>query len=223
MDKKTIVKMIVDFLMLILMLLEYSKLYTGQLVHEIIGIILFVLFITHNILNINFYRNIFNEKYNAQRIVTTVVDLAFLLCMLMTICLGIPISEKVFIFLNLNGNITIRKLHTVFGYWGLVILGVHLGLHFQMMFAKLKKKVEDNKILKIVIYLIQTALVIYGIKAMWDTNLGAYLVGEASFAIPTSIVLSLINNFSIVISISIIVYYLEKLFLRRKSNAKGRI
>ena len=38
MNKKIIIRMIVDTLMLLLMLLEYSKLYTGQLLHEIFGI-----------------------------------------------------------------------------------------------------------------------------------------------------------------------------------------
>ena len=212
--------MVIDILMLILMLLEYSKIYTGQLLHEVIGIALFVLFFAHNLLNINFYKALLKGKYNSLRTITTIVDLAFLLCMLFTITLGIPISEKIFKFLNLNGNMTIRKLHTIFGYWAQILLAIHLGLHFKMIFAKLKNKVKDNKMLKAVIYLIQIVIVTYGIKAMWDTNLGAYLVGEASFAIPTSIVLSLINNFSIIISISIIVYNLEKLYLRRNNNAK---
>ena len=45
-------RIIVDFLMFIFMILEYSKIYTGQLIHEILGIALLILFIIHNILNI---------------------------------------------------------------------------------------------------------------------------------------------------------------------------
>ncbi len=96
MKKKNIIKMVVDILMLILMLLEYSKIYTGQLLHEIFGIALLVLFIIHNVLNINFYKALFKGKYNIQRTITTITDLAFLLCMFFTIILGIPISDKVF-------------------------------------------------------------------------------------------------------------------------------
>lgn len=217
MNKKSIIRMIVDTLMLLLMLLEYSKLYTGQLLHEIFGIILLVLFIVHNVLNINFYKNIFKGKYNGQRIVTTVIDLGFLLCMLFTIILGIPISEKLFKFLGLNGNMTMRKLHIILGYWGMIFLGIHLGLHFKMIFAKLKKKTENNKLLKIILYIIQIAIIIYGIKAMIETKLGLYLIGESSFAIPTNIFLSLFNNLTIIFTIALCVYNIQKLLTKRKN------
>lgn len=210
MSRKSIVKMIVDIVMLILMLLEFSKLHTGQLLHEIFGVCLFVLFIVHNLLNLSFYKNLFKGKYSIQRIITTVVDFAFLICMLFTILFGIPISLKVFKFLNLNGSMQIRTLHTIFGYWSLVILGLHLGLHFKMIFAKLK--------MNVLLYLIQAAIVIYGIKAMFDTNLGLYLTGQASFAMPTSIGLSLLRNFSIVLSLAVLVYQFEKIFLIRKKK-----
>lgn len=58
---------------------------------------------------------------------------------------------------------------------------------------------------------------------MIDTNLGSYLIGESSFAIPTSIVLSLINNLSIVLAISIIVYNLEKLLLKKEGMIKNEV
>ena len=51
---------------------------------------------------------------------------------------------------------------------------------------------------------------------MIDTNLDSYLIGKSSFAIPTNIALSLINNLSIVLAISIIVCNLEKLLLKKK-------
>lgn len=215
MKKKTI-KIIVDILMLIFMILEYSKLYTGQLLHEIFGMTLLGLFIIHNILNINFYKALFKGKYNSQRIITTITDLAFLICMLFTIILGIPISDKVFKFLDLNGNMTMRKLHTIFGYWGLVILSIHLGLHFKIIFAKLINKIKDKKNIKIIIYMLEIVVVILGIKAMLNTNLSSYLIGKASFAIPTSLFLSLLNNLIIVCAISIIIYNIEKLFIKKE-------
>ena len=220
MNKKSIIRMIVDILMILLMLLEYSKLYTGQLLHEIFGTLLLVLFIVHNTLNINFYKNIFKGKYNAQRIVITTIDLTFLLCMIFTIILGIPISEKIFKFLGLNGNMTIRKLHTIFGYWGMIILGVHLGLHFKMMFVKLNKKIENNKLLKISLYITQILIIIYGIKAMRDTKLGLYLIGDASFAIPTNIFLSLFNNLAIIFAIALCAHNIQKILTKRKNLTK---
>ena len=219
--KKNTIKMIVDILMLVLMLLEYSKMYTGQLLHEIFGIALLGLFIIHNVLNINFYKTLFKGKYNVQRLITTIIDLLFLLCMLFTIILGIPISDKVFKFLELNGNMTMRKLHTIFGYWGLVVLSIHLGLHFKMIFSKINNRAKDNIILRIAIYFIQGLIIIYGIKLMIDNNLGDYLIGKSSFAIPNgNIINSFVNNFIIVFSIGLVVYNLEKIFIKYSKNRK---
>lgn len=216
MKKKSIVKMIVDILMLILMILEFSKLYTGQLFHEIFGITLFILFIIHNVLNISFYKNILNGKYSLIRVLLTTVNILFLLCMTMTIMLGIPISSELFKGLNLNGNMTVRKLHTIFGYWDLVLLGIHLGFHYKMIFVKLKNMIKDQKYLKIVVYVIDFAIMIYGIKVMIDNNIGAYLIGKSSFAKPSNIVLSIFNTSIMAASISIFTYNLEKLILRKK-------
>lgn len=218
MKNKKIIKIFIDVLMLIIMLLEFSKLYTGQLLHELFGIALFILFVIHNILNIYFYKNLLNGQYNILRGITTAVNILFLICMLFTIILGIPISSELFKKLNLNGNMTMRKLHTILGYWNLIILAIHLGFHFKIIFAKLKYKIKDKKIIRILFYIVELVTVILGIKIMIDINLGAYLLGKSSFAIPTNIFISLTNNFIVVIAISIITYNFEKLLLKKKEG-----
>lgn len=219
--KKNIIKMTVDVLMFIIMLLEFSKLYTGQLLHETFGIALLILFIIHNILNINFYKNILKGNYNLLRLITTTINILFLICMLLTIIFGIPISSEFFKGLNLNGNMTIRKLHTILGYWNLILLSIHLGFHFKIIFAKLKNQIKDKKAIKILIYIVELIIVTFGIKAMRDINLGAYLIGKSSFAIPTHITLSFLNNFIIVTSISILIYNFEKILLKKKEGIKN--
>ncbi len=221
MKNKKIVKMIIDALMLIIILLEFSKLYTGQLLHEAFGVALLILFIIHNILNINFYKNILKGNYNLLRVITTTTNILFLICMLLTIILGIPISSELFKELKLNGNTTIRKLHTILGYWNLILLSIHLGFHFKIIFAKLKNKIKDKKNIKNLFYMVELIIVIFGIKTMRDINLGAYLIGKSSFAIPTNIILSLLNNFITVISISILAYNFEKLLLKKKEGIKN--
>ena len=221
MKNKKIVKMIIDALMLIIILLEFSKLYTGQLLHEAFGVALLILFIIHNILNINFYKNILKGNYNLLRVIITTTNILFLICMLLTIILGIPISSELFKELKLNGNTTIRKLHTILGYWNLILLSIHLGFHFKIIFAKLKNKIKDKKNIKNLFYMVELIIVIFGIKTMRDINLGAYLIGKSSFAIPTNIILSLLNNFITVISISILTYNFEKLLLKKKEGIKN--
>lgn len=221
MKSEKMIKIIVDVLMLIIILLEFSKLYTGQLLHETFGVILLILFIIHNILNINFYKNILKGNYNLLRVIATTTNVLFLICMLLTIIFGIPISSELFKGLNLNGNMTIRKLHTILGYWNLILLSIHLGFHFKIIFAKLKNKIKDKKAIMFLFYIVELIVVIFGIKTMIYINLGAYLIGKSSFAIPTNIVLSLFNNFVVVLSISIFIYNFEKILLKRKEGIKN--
>ena len=221
MKRKNIFRMIIDILMLIFMILEFSKIYTGQFLHELFGIGLFLLFITHNILNISFYKNILKGKYSLLRTITTIINILFLVCMLLTIILGIPISSEIFKGLNLNGNMTIRKLHTIFGYWNLILLSIHLGFHFKIIFVKLKNKIKDKKAIKILFHIVEVIIVIFGIKTMRDINFGAYLIGKSSFTIPTNIVLSLLNKFITVVSISILTYNFEKILLKKKEGIKN--
>ena len=216
---KKVFKIIIDILMIIFMLLEYSKIYTGQLLHEIIGIVLLVLFVIHNFLNINFYKNIFKGKYNFLRTFTTIINLSFLICMLFTIILGIPISNEVFNGLNLKSNITTRKLHTILGYWSLVILSIHLGLHYKVIFAKLNNRISKNQILKLVLYIIELLIVILGIKFMIDVNLVKHLTGQLLFGtFDGNMFLSILKNFVIVLSIGIIIYNFEKLIIKKRKE-----
>ena len=221
MKNEKMIKIIVDVLMLIIMLLEFSKLYTGGVLHEVFGITLFILLVIHNILNISFYKNILKGKYTILRTISTIVNIMFLICMLLIIILGIPISSELFKGLNLNGNMTTRKLHTILGYWNLILLGIHLGFHFKVIFAKLKNKNKDKKVIMFLFYIVELIVVIFGIKTMIDINLGAYLIGKSSFAIPTHIILSLLNNFIIVTSISIFIYNIEKILLKKKEGIKN--
>ncbi|MBR3249284.1 MAG: DUF4405 domain-containing protein [Clostridia bacterium] len=218
--KNKVYRMIVDILMFIFMLLEYSKIYTGQLIHEILGIALLILFIIHNILNINFYKNIFKGKYNSSRAFLTIVDIGFLIFMALTIILGVPISKELFNFFSIANGSIISKLHILFSYWGMLFLAMHIGLHIKTIFAKLICKVKKNNFLKYVVILLQILIVIYGIKLFFNTNIINYIIAKSSFGNYTkNIWISLWNNFMIIFAIAIIIYNFERII---NLNNKGK-
>ena len=218
--KNKVYRMIVDFLMFIFMLLEYSKIYTGQLIHEILGIALLILFIIHNILNINFYKNIFKGKYNSSRTFLTIVDIGFLIFMALTIILGVPISKELFNFFSIANGSIISKLHILFSYWEMLFLAMYIGLHIKTIFAKLICKVKKNNFLKYVVILLQILIVIYGIKLFFNTNIINYLIAKSSFGNYTkNIWISLWNNFMIIFAIAIITYNFERII---NLNNKGK-
>lgn len=51
-------RLVVDILLFILMIFEFSRMYMPTILHEIIGILLLVLVVIHLILNRNYIKNI---------------------------------------------------------------------------------------------------------------------------------------------------------------------
>ena len=116
-------KMIVDILLLILMLIEYSKTYLPSEIHEIIGIALIILVVIHLILNKNYLKSINNGKYNSRRKALLIVNIVFFISFGLTCLFGILSSHYILPFLNIE-NLTIISYHKILAYITLILLGI---------------------------------------------------------------------------------------------------
>ncbi len=133
-------RILIDITMYILFVLLMGHHIIDGLPHEVLGTILFILFITHNILNYKFYKSIFKGKYTPKRIFTTIIDILFVLIMLGMIISVVMISKEVFAFLNIERN-TIGKLMHMFNQsWGFIIMSIHVGMHVIPIISKIKEK-----------------------------------------------------------------------------------
>jgi len=90
-----IFKLIIDTLMTVLMpmLMAYSLI--GENNHEIIGIFIFVIFIVHHALNCKWWTGIFKGKYNAVRLLNTIVNLSLVVFMIMQPVSGVLLSKHI--------------------------------------------------------------------------------------------------------------------------------
>ena len=145
-------KMIVDILLLILMLIEYSKTYLPSVIHEIIGIALIILVVIHLILNKNYLKSINNGKYNSRRKALLIVNIVFFISFGLTCLFGILSSHYILPFLNIE-NLTIISYHKILAYITLILLGIHLGFNLDKMFKKIGNKT---------MHLIELAIIILG-------------------------------------------------------------
>jgi len=150
-----------------IMLLQMSTRFTGNAVHEILGILLFILFIVHNVLNLNWYRSVLKGKYNLTRTISLISNLSLLIIMTILFISAVPISRTVFTFLNLDGTINIRRIHTVAAYWGLIFMGIHIGIHWRMIMGAINKmagKKQLNLVVTSFMRIVATLIVINGIR-----------------------------------------------------------
>lgn len=179
MKPKAILKMALDIIMTILMLVLMAYHITGRQAHEVLGIILFFLFILHHILNINWYKGLRKGKYSIFRILNTTVNILLSIIMVCMIASGLMLS-----FLNLAA--VGRPLHMVSTYWGFLLISIHLGLHWGMVMGMAKRMVKNKLSSKsgmVISRLLAGIISLRGIYAFFSRRMWEklFLVVEFSF------------------------------------------
>lgn len=102
---------------------------------KIIGIILLI----HNFVTGKWYSHLFKGRYNCQRTVNVLVNLALFICFIGVMISGLMMSQYIFRFLNLKTTMFARKMHMLFAAWCLILISIHIGLHWSLISMKIKK------------------------------------------------------------------------------------
>jgi len=207
-------KIIVDILMFILMLLEFSRGYLPTILHEIFGICLSILVIIHLILNRNYFKNLFKVKYNIKMIIMLIINLGFFITFILSMIFGILSSQDLLTSLNID-NLNIVKLHKQLAYLSLIFMGLHLGINFNAMLGKINIK---NKIVK---YIIEILIILFGIYSFINIDFIKHITGEFGFSVyDGNIFLNIIKYLSMILTMAIIAN--KKYSLRKKENKNER-
>lgn len=179
MKPKFIVKIIIDIFMTLILLLLMTFQLTGQQAHEWLGAAMLILFLVHNFLNISWYKNLIKGKYTIIRIIRAFVNIVMLIAMLGSMLSGIAMSQYAFDFLNLSFSAALaRKTHLVCVYWCFVLMSIHLGMHWGMIIAMIKKLSINTMALKI----ISLVIAIYGAYSFYDNGILSYMFLRNEFA-----------------------------------------
>ena len=133
------IKRIVDVCMTVLLLCLMAYQVTGEALHEWIGIGMTFLVIIHQILNRKWYGAIFKGKYNAYRIITSIINVTLLLSFALTAFCGMSMSGHAVPFLYGMTKVSFaRRMHLSMSHWAFVLMGLHLGMHIPVMIARFK-------------------------------------------------------------------------------------
>lgn len=175
---KTIIKRILDIVLTVALLILMSMQVTGQLSHEWIGIVMFALVILHHILNRKYYAAIFKGKYTPVRVFQLIINTLLLLTFICTPITGMMMSRYATPFMNglLKASL-VRQLHLALSHWSFVLMGIHLGVHFGIITAKLPKKA-----VKIAAGIVMGGISICGFFLFFTSNILDYMFLKNSFA-----------------------------------------
>ena len=214
------IKIVIDILMYFIFVILMGHHITENLIHEILGTILFILFILHHILNYRYYKTIFKGKYNFKRVFLLIIDLLLLISMIGMMISGVIISSDVFSFLNIQTTIFGRQLHMVSTSLAFVIMSIHLGLHLGVFINKLNKKMK-NSVLEYVYYLILILIVIYGVYSFKKLNFisDMFLLNAFKFYdFNESPIIFYLHVISSSLFIGLTIYFINNLKLKRKKE-----
>lgn len=192
----------------------------GETAHEVIGTVMFSLFIAHHVLNFGWIKTLFKGKYDLRRSVNTAVNMLVFLCMIGLMYSGIVISKHIFTFVNMVGAMTARTIHMLCAYHGLILMSVHLGMHISQMAAKMKLK---NKALIWTIRIIFGLIGAVGIYEFIQLKFADYMFGKVQFVFidtSASAVLTTLQYLSVMVLFAYVGYILQCLL---KSNKKTAI
>lgn len=152
---KRYAQMLVDTLMSVVLIILMSYSIAGEVVHEVLGISMLILFVIHHILSVNFTKALFRGKKSADKILKIIVDILLTLIMLVMLVSAVPLSKHLFSFLQIDLFSSIsRTAHMLAGYWGFVLMSIHIGFHLPNMLAKPSKDKRKRIIIRISLLII---------------------------------------------------------------------
>jgi hypothetical protein len=206
-----------DIAMTILLVVAYAYRIIGDIAHEWIGVSVFVLFIAHNFINSRWYKNIGRGAYTARRVILTTVNALLALTMVTLFVTGFMQSRIILSFLNLPGSMVLRQIHTTAAYWGLPLIGVHIGLHWGIF----TKFISKNRLIICITRILAFLFAVFGVWSSFDRDLFSKLFLGFSFdywSEERPAVLFFVVTLSIMAVYVFMAYYTLKILECRRRN-----
>ena len=222
-------RMSIDITMTVLsiILMGGNFLFPAEIVHEILGVALFVLWAIHIFLNRRWYGGIFKGKYNPYRIMQTVINCCILICTIFLMISGIILSNQLFTFLNIQAGLGFAHVaHLLASHWYYLFMSLHIGLHVGMIANRIKqKKIVGNdsskeesqpqfKVRKIISHILLFFACAYGLYAFIARGVWKYLILRQQFFffdLERGYILFAMDYISIIILFATISHFIAKL------------
>ena len=213
MKKLNKIRLPLDIMMTLvsIVLMGGNFLFPADIVHEILGVALFVLWAIHIFLNRRWYGAIFKGKYNPYRVMQTVINCCILICTIFLMISGIILSNQLFTFLNIQSGLGFARIaHLLSSHWYYLFMSLHIGLHMGRLFQNVAAKIIPRIILVLVCA--------YGLYAFIARGVWKYLILKQQFFffdLERGYILFAMDYISIIILFATISHFIAKLLKKR--------
>jgi hypothetical protein len=170
MKAKARIRVVLDVVMTAMLMAQMAYHVAGDKAHEIMGSILLLLFIVHNIVNRNWYKGLLKGKYGPARIIYTIINVLLVVSMLGILASGIMLSPLSYL-LSFSSGMLGRRLHMLSTAWVFILASTHLGLHWARVVGVITR-LTRGRIPPLIFRLAALGIAAYGVYAFFVRQFG---------------------------------------------------
>ncbi len=150
------------------------------LAHEIAGTLMFICLGIHTWLNWPWYKGMLKSSYTPMRVLILAVAILLWLDMVALFVSSLAISYYVFRYVpSLVGISLGRMMHLAASYWAIVLMGIHLGLHWSKFISRFT--VDRHSFTGKVLRIMGMLAALYGLYSFWQLGWWDYLWLDVQF------------------------------------------
>lgn len=182
---------VLDAILIVMFVAEMSFHFLPKILHEIIGVAMAAAIFIH--VFINRRRFIFLlKKVTVRKILSALVNFALGICAAIIFATGVCMSNYLFIDVisfELRRNMTLHQLHVATPYALLILIGVHIGLHWREFWQRFLKLVGAEELYLRRRIIFKAAAVILSAVGLWGfymNRVGDRILMKHIFATPAT-------------------------------------
>lgn len=125
--------LLLDAILFLLFVAEMSFYHLPKILHEILGVAMAVTIILHVAINQRRFASLL-KKLTPRKFLNAATDFALTICAAVILIPGVFMSNYLFaelVSFELRRNMTLHQLHVAAPYLLLILIGVHIGLHWR--------------------------------------------------------------------------------------------
>ncbi|EPM2820434.1 DUF4405 domain-containing protein [Yersinia enterocolitica] len=198
----------------------------GEIVHEWAGIIFTLLIILHLYLNRHRLWSLSPNIPLTMQVVNRVINTVAFVIILTAIVSGMMLSRHILLDLPFHTPASwVRKVHMTSVHWGMLILALHIGLHWKMLatfLCRILNIVDNSHFANVIMPGIFSIIALLGLYWLLDQDYLDYLLMKVDFSFfdyDESALLFYLRYLSIIVLFSLITRFLLWFLIFRKCKA----
>lgn len=224
-------RFVLEMVLLLLLLLVMGFHFLPHVLHEVLGLVLLGGTIWHLLLNRRWFSTLFKGRYGKVRVLQTLMLWILVISFFTAMVTGIIISSHVFRELwqgvALHRSIFVHQLHIASSYVMVILGGMHVGMHWQGLWQRLKKipllgKVESHPTLRfwLLVFIGWAGAALSRLDQVGDRLMMKHIFGTMASRLPATAYFLLLLCF---IGLYAILFYYAQKYLQDKARKKAEV